>query len=293
MNGDQRKERGGLTRDRILGAGCRLFRTGSLDAVTSRAVAEEANESRGTIDYHFRSHHALLSEVIRFWASQVRGELEESASGAAGLARVWRLSEFWLRSSASLLIPAVLSRPEAQGHDPIRASMLDALKSWTDGTVQALRQAQYKHELKEGTDIGDLAIELHHLLWGGWWTRRLFGLESSERDARRRLHDRLFRVAVDPGKTLPALNLAAPSAPEKPAWIIEYDYFKWMCDPTEPKFHALLRLEVMGTPTRSVDEWEILPEDHAAATAYAAAGGTTFFKELEEEEALKAANSGR
>jgi len=141
------------TAQRILAAARRLLISGGFEALTLSAIAAEADESKGSIGYHFGNKDGLVAALVDSLAHDAnRGLIEQTAGRPAGAQRVHALIDGETRIAADAesfqaffeALPHALREPElrprvAALYEGYRETVMRCLEPGDPGARERLR----------------------------------------------------------------------------------------------------------------------------------------------------------
>ncbi|MGW2639789.1 TetR/AcrR family transcriptional regulator [Streptomyces sp. NPDC001348] len=167
---DGRVERGNRTRRSVLRRTVEIASVEGLEALSVGRLATELGLSKSGVFALFGSKEELqlatVREAGRIFAAEVT---EPAAEAPVGVARVWRLCELWLEYSRRRVFPGgcffygVIAEFDAR-HGPVHDAMVRAQRWWTAEVERTVEEARTAGELRDDTDVPQLAFELVALM---------------------------------------------------------------------------------------------------------------------------------
>ncbi|MEU1270696.1 TetR/AcrR family transcriptional regulator [Streptomyces sp. NPDC005799] len=203
---DGRVERGNRTRRSVLARTVEIASVEGLEALSVGRLATELGLSKSGVFALFGSKEELqlatVREAGRIFAERVVRVAEEQP---AGVGRVWRLCEAWLEYSRGRVFPGgcffyeVIAEFDARS-GPVHEAVARAQRDWTAYVERTVAGARDAGELREDTDVPQLAFELVALMETANGIAVLRAEETAYRRARVGIAARLRAAAVAPGK---------------------------------------------------------------------------------------------
>jgi AcrR family transcriptional regulator len=195
-----RPSRGERQRERILTEAIQLASAQGLEALTIGQMASALDMSKSGLFAHFGSKLKLqLATVERAQAIFVEA-VRKPAEEMNGIVRVWGLCDLWLKHLDGRVFPSGYFFTGAfleYGHRTglLANRLQESAKQWILSIERAVRQAQDKEELKEGS-VESIAFEINALLVGAYWSC-LAGNEAAYSEARKAILGRLPEWTTD------------------------------------------------------------------------------------------------
>ncbi|MET9906163.1 TetR/AcrR family transcriptional regulator [Streptomyces sp. NPDC006476] len=201
---DGRVERGNRTRRSVLARTVEIASVEGLEALSVGRLATELGLSKSGVFALFGSKEELqlatVREAGRIFAERVVRVVEEEP---AGVGRVWRLCEAWLEYSRGRVFPGgcffyeVVAEFDARS-GPVHEAVARAQRDWTAYVERTVAGARDAGELREDTDVPQLAFELVALMETANGIAVLRAEETAYRRARVGIAARLRAAAVEP-----------------------------------------------------------------------------------------------
>lgn len=116
---EPRQRRSAQSRQQLLDAATELLGSNGYDATTFVAIGQRAGVSRGLVSYHFASKEACIRETLESVRQTALAHLQERVGDAAGLSRIERTIEEYLR-------PEFFDSPERRA---VFVAMLESISS--------------------------------------------------------------------------------------------------------------------------------------------------------------------
>jgi AcrR family transcriptional regulator len=151
-------------RDEILSATWRVIARDGLTGATIRAIAREANCSRGILAHYFDDKADILGSALLMSHRRVDARMNARAAGLTGLAalRVIMLEALPLDEQRDLEAQIEISFwGRALGNPGLRTLQHAEFDHFADGLRDYLAEAEREGELRDGVD---LALAAHQLL---------------------------------------------------------------------------------------------------------------------------------
>jgi len=173
-----------------------------LAALTIGRLAKELKMSKSGVFAHFLSKETLelatIERAREVFMSQVFSTAELNQ---AGVAKVWSLSDDWLKHIERGIFPGSYffngAFFESAGQSgPIPDLIREVTQEWLDGLKRAVRQAQKEGDLDRDVDAERVALALNGLLLGGHWAH-LLGDYEALKETRAAVMDKLHGLATD------------------------------------------------------------------------------------------------
>ena len=210
-----RRAHGERTRQAILESAVHIASEDGLEGLTIGRLAAELSMSKSGLFAHFGSKEELqLATVEAARAVFVREVIGPAFAAEKGLARLWKLCEFWLGFvrgevfRGGCFFTAVAAefdgRPGA-----VRDRIAEIMREWLAMLQRSVKEAQSAGQLGPEADPAQLAFELNALEMGANWAFQLHGDRQAFARASEAMLERLRRYATADG--LPLLPTHKPS----------------------------------------------------------------------------------
>jgi AcrR family transcriptional regulator len=201
---DGRVERGNRTRRSVLARTVEIASVEGLEALSVGRLATELGLSKSGVFALFGSKEELqlatVREAGRIFAERVVRVAEDEP---AGVGRVWRLCEAWLEYSRGRVFPGgcffyeVVAEFDARS-GPVHEAVARAQRDWTAYVERTVAGARDAGELRQDTDVPQLAFELVALMETANGIAVLRAEETAYRRARVGIAARLRAAVVEP-----------------------------------------------------------------------------------------------
>ncbi|HEX6183883.1 MAG TPA: TetR/AcrR family transcriptional regulator [Pyrinomonadaceae bacterium] len=203
-----RRAHGERTRQTILEAAVHIASVDGLEGLTIGRLATELSMSKSGLFAHFGSKEELqLATVEAARAIFVREVIVPAFTTEKGLARLWKLCEFWLgfvkgevfRGGCFFTAAAAEfdGRPGA-----VRDRVAEIMREWLATLQRSVKEAQAAGQFGPEADPAQLAFELNALEMGANWAFQLHGDRQAFARAREAMLERLRRLATADGLPL-------------------------------------------------------------------------------------------
>jgi AcrR family transcriptional regulator len=203
-----RRAHGERTRQAILEAAVHIGSVDGLEGLTIGRLAAELSMSKSGLFAHFGSKEELqLATVEAARAVFVREVIGPAFAAEKGLARLWKLCEFWLgfvkgevfRGGCFFTAAAAEfdGRPGA-----VRDRVAEIMREWLATLQRSVKEAQAAGQFGPEADPAQLAFELNALEMGANWAFQLHGDRQAFARAREAMLERLRRLATPDGLPL-------------------------------------------------------------------------------------------
>lgn len=198
--GRSQRPRGKKTRSAILRRAVDIASIEGLEGITIGSLAMALKISKSGLFAHFGSKEELQCAVVDE-ASRIFAEVViRPAQGLRGLKRLQTLCEYWGKYAQSKVFPggcffAAASLEFDDRPGKVRDRIVDRMNHWLLLLEEAVRQGQFRGEIRKEIDARQVAFEIHALAMGGNWRSRLFGDESSFRLAGQAIQNRIQEIS--------------------------------------------------------------------------------------------------
>ena len=204
------RSKGEETRAAILDTAVDLASAEGLEGLTIGRLAKTLNMSKSGLFGHFGSKEDLQLATVR--AARrifIREVILPTQEAAAGLFRLWALCDAWLSYLERGVFRGgcfffAVSAEFDNRPGPVRDAIAANMHEWLDYLAQLVGDAQERGEITAVLDPSQIAFELHAYHLNANWTMQLFGDEQAANRARLAILDRLYSLATDPERFLPA-----------------------------------------------------------------------------------------
>lgn len=202
---DKRLERGRQTRRLVLARTMDIASVEGLDGLSLGRIAAELGLSKSGVFALFGSKEELQLATVRAAASVVRKRVVEPAERVPpGLARLWAVCDGWLAYSRERTFPGgcfffSAKTAFAARTGPVHDMLATVHAAWRSYLEELLVQARDAGELREDTDLGQLAFELIAMMDTANADSVLHDDHDGYRRAREGARARLRAAAADPG----------------------------------------------------------------------------------------------
>jgi AcrR family transcriptional regulator len=172
VQADGRRVRGERTRQAILSRASRLASAEGLEAVSLQRLATDLGISKSGLFAHFGSKEELqlatVDEAARVFTHEV---LKPGLSVHRGIGRMAALCDAYLSYVQRSIFPGGCFFEAAAAEfdsrpGPVRDSVVDKRRYWSQSLARAVRDAQAAGEVKDDVEPEQLAWELNCLLIG-------------------------------------------------------------------------------------------------------------------------------
>jgi len=189
------------TRQRVLAVALKISAREGLAALTIGRLAKQVGMSKSGLFEHFQSKQALelatLEAAREVFANAVLVPVQE---GRGGIARLWNLSDLWLKhiearvfSGAYFFAGAFFEFADRPG--PTAGAVTRIAREWVDTLRKAVQEAQQAGEIDPDADSEQIATDINGKLLGARWTY-LLGRNRSLRATRAALLRQLRELAT-------------------------------------------------------------------------------------------------
>jgi AcrR family transcriptional regulator len=178
--------KGDLTRHAILDIAVRMARYNGLSGLTIGSLAAAADMSKSGVYAHFKSKESLQLACMERNSEQFINEVIRPAlAKPRGLTRLRALVENWMhwysRPGGCLFIAAFAEFDDLPGplHDKMVADQRDLLECLAQVAATAVGEG----EIREDTDVLQVAQEVFGILLGFNWSHRIVSISAPDERA--------------------------------------------------------------------------------------------------------------
>lgn len=197
MTTDGRLLRGEHTRRLILTRSMDIASSEGLEGLSIGRLATDLGISKSGLFAHFGSKEEL--QLATYQAAReafVERVVTPARKAPPGIRRVEALIDSWLAYVETRVFPggciiyAIAAEFDSRP-GRIRDAIAAAVRDWESYLEHTIARAVDLGELAEGTDVPQLAWELHAYVWNAVGTMKLYDSADPARRARRAMRDRL------------------------------------------------------------------------------------------------------
>jgi len=197
------RPRGQKTRSTILRRAVDIASVEGLEGLTIGKLASALKISKSGLFAHFGSKEELQCAVVDEASRIFAEEVIRPADGLRGIKRLRVLCERWGQYAERKVFPggcffsaASLEFDDRPGK--VRDRIVDRMNHWLLLLEEAVRQGQFRGEIRKDIDAREVTFEIHSLAMGGNWRSRLFGDAKAFQLASHAIQHRILRVAEVP-----------------------------------------------------------------------------------------------
>ena len=190
------------TFSRIVARALMIASEEGLAALTIGRLAKGLKMSKSGVFAHFLAKETLeLATIERAREVFVSHVFSSAELSKAGVAKVWSLSDNWLKHIEQGLFPGSYFFTgaffESAGQSgPVPDRIREVMQEWLNRLKLAVKQAQKEGDLNPAIDAERVALALNGLLLGGHWAH-LLGDYEALKETRAAVMDKLHGLATD------------------------------------------------------------------------------------------------